>query len=431
MQTPNYFQQMMDTQQNMLDFWMNNSKKAMEAFGQQKEEKAPANMYLEWFDKQREFFQSYMKENSSGSTEDMQAQFQQWMDMQTDFTKRWMKQTQEQMAEMKMPKTAKEGMEQMQHWMKDGSQQWQKQMENLLPSNMKPFFKNATEAYENMASNWESINKMIRFGVKQQEMVDQFFSMEAYKDFIDKFMGFMPMDNLSDAMDTANEYFEQMIQQVGKYNMGMQPVLDMMREGAAYGKQMNMAPMFDMLHDMSNRMYQSSSPFADTMMQGRMADAAKQLREAQAAYMGYLVKSAEMQLLVYQGGQGTLAKVVAELGEQFQKEGKVVDFQTFYDHYINHLEADITEVFESDAYSQTQAAVAKMGTTAKMHTDKAMELIFEDMPFFSRSEADDLALELAAMRKRVRGLEQRLEEAEAEVQAPAKKTTRKTKATAK
>ena len=80
------------------------------------------------------------------------------------------------------------------------------------------------------------------------------------------------------------------------------------------------------------------------------------------------------------------------------------------------------EVLESKEYSILQSEVAKAGITVKSKTDKLVELAFADFPFLMESHADEVAVEVKALRKKIRTLEARLAKMESQFSPNSKST---------
>jgi hypothetical protein len=253
---------------------------------------------------------------------------------------------------------------------------------------------------------------LVEFGIYNKEAVDKYFSPDAYKNIVNQFMGFPNTLNISEMVEQANTFFEKNISQFQKGLPNVQNFMDTWAAQTQKAASMNASPYFQMVADFNEQTRQNLAPYYTVLGPTKEVKAAKILRDIQFTYVAFLVKSAEMQTMVYQAGQNALPKTLKAYYEEYQTKKELPDFQAFFNRYVNVLEGDITKVLESDAYSKLQNEVAKAGLGVKSKTDEFIELAFADLPFVMRSEANDIAQETNALRKKIRTLERRLAEVE-------------------
>ena len=89
----------------------------------------------------------------------------------------------------------------------------------------------------------------------------------------------------------------------------------------------------------------------------------------------------------------------------YDDTGKLPEFDEFFKKLIDHIESQVLTVVESMEYSKIQGEVAEHGTKIKEAMNGLSEILFEDVPFVTKNNIDDLASEIASLRAKVRNLE--------------------------
>jgi ElaB/YqjD/DUF883 family membrane-anchored ribosome-binding protein len=296
---------------------------------------------------------------------------------------------------------------------------------------MQPHYKDFNRMYEDLFRYWDPFRQMMKFGVYDKGAIDNFFSQSQYQDIINKLFGFKMSGDAGKWVEQANAMFEQ-YQEFLKKSM---PSAEKWEENwQTYFKNFNgnaPAPFFQAALDMNQRLKDNIEPFLNMLGYGKEAQLTRVLKDIQFAYTAFLLRSAEMQNLVYQSGQSAMPDTIRSFHESYKEGKELPDFETFFQRYIDTLEKEVTEVLESKSYSVLQAEVSKLGVTVKGKLDELIELSFNETPFLMKSDGDDLAKEAHTLRRKVRDMEKRLKDMEARMErnntAP-KNGTRKTAA---
>jgi len=475
-----------DVMKNQFDLFIEGQKKAMEFWTKLSEQmvKAPQanengngngkkaheaqDLFADWYQQQQAFFEQATKSMSDPAKAFQQApeQMRQWLEMQTDFAKQWTdfyRQNVEKMGfnmpmgmNMGLPmgmnmgtfpkmyqpsEFFQEGMKGWKEWMEQSNKWMSEQFMAKMPFNMRPHYQNFIETFDFMHRYWEPIQRMIQNGLFTKDMVEKYFNPEAYRKVINQMMGFRPVGNLSDAIENANQWFENYFAltktEMGDWASVSEDWNTKMKEYAAKGN----LPFFEVASDFNNRINDQLTPFFNIMAQGRQTEIAKMMRDIQFAYTAFLLKSTELQTKAYEAGQFALPDTIRDLYQQYKEKPEVIDFDYFFNHYVNTLENAMLDILHSEEYSKLQFEVAGLGTRMKGMTDKVVELLSTDLPFLTKSEGDDFAKEVTSLRRKIRSLEERLaqmengtETATAKTEAPAPAASasrRKTTAAAK
>lgn len=305
-------------------------------------------------------------------------------------------------------------------WLEDSNAWIQKNLMERIPLGMQPHYESFLSSYDELHKYWEPFLQMIQHGMVGRETADQYFGPEAYKNFVSRFMGFKPVTNYSEMIEQSNNFFEGYIEFLRNFTPGTKDFSVRMSEffrdlGRREGNPMfqSIFEVTDMVQKGMDSLYHVAGPSEEIQM-------ARIVKDMQFAYIAFITKSADMQSELMQAGQFALPDTLKEFYNDFQKTQKLPEYAEFFNRYVNNLEGYLLEVLESDKYSKLQSEVAKMGVMVKSKMDEMFELAFQNTPFLLKSHADEVALELTALRRRLRELEGRLAELEGE-QMPEKK----------
>jgi hypothetical protein len=258
---------------------------------------------------------------------------------------------------------------------------------------------------------------MIKNGIYDQKVVEKYFSTDVYHNLVNQIMGYKAVGNLSEVIGNVNAWFEKTRKSYQEEWKSWTDVNENWRAGIKDHIDQGNAPYFEMAIDLTQRMRDHLIPFENVMAQGRETEIVKLLRDLQFKYVSFLLRSSELQTKVYESGAFTLPDLIRDYAKQFQNTNELPDYQTFFNSYVNQLEESILEVLHSDDYSKMQSEVSVSATGIKSISEKLLERWFADVPFLNRSDGDDFAKETNALRKKVRGLEQRLAMLEQQLEA--------------
>lgn len=432
------FEAFAEGQKKMYEFWTDASKKMMDSFSN--ETKTPEDLLKEWYEAQKGLFEEAMKiGDPKEAFEKAPEQFKKWVDLQTSFSEKWMKHLGTNTPNLgtlnngfEMPKNWNGDFKTFNSWMNDSTKWIRDNMMDKLPTNMKPHLESFTKAYDELSKYWSSFVKMMEFGVYHKDAVDKYFSPDAYKNLVNQFMGYSNTLNMSELIDQTNEMFEKAFEQFQNNMVTPKSFMNNWTEQTGKMAGGDTSPYFKFMADLNEQVHENLAPYYNVLGPGKEIDAAKIIRDIQFTYIAFIVKSSEMQTMVYQAGQNALPEILKAFYDEYQESKELPQYDAFFNRYVNVLEKHITVVLESDDYSKLQNEVAKAGLGVKSKMDEFVELSFVDLPFVMRSEANDIAQEASSMRKKVRLLERKLAKVEkllaekpAEKPAPKRRTTRR------
>ena len=439
----NYFEQMAEMQKQAMDSFQEASRKMMGSVGVQPDSDKDSSVTSM---PNIEIFNDYMKQQQQLIQESMgykdpkefmekaPQQFNKYLELQNDFVAKFFRQYQEMlensgfksmMGDVKMPEMLADSFTRFNKMVIEANNNMQagvKSMNmpnNMMGMNMVPQMKNFMDAYNQMYSFWEPMQRFIQNGVSQPEAINAFFSQESFRKVMDSMMGFNPTEGVQKMLESNNKLFSEFVERFQNMTQQGGDMTSELMESMRKIPMMDMSNMMNMSMNMYKRLQQSFSPFTMVFSQGKEGKAISMLRDAQYDYASFLIKSAELQQKFYESGQKALPKVIKSMNEKFMEEKKMPTYEEFFNHFVDILENDMTEVLKSDEYAKLQGDVSKLGLSVKKTLDESMDILFENTPFVTRHEADDMTEEVHALREKVRALEEKLEE---ENKAASKKT---------
>ncbi len=430
----NLFDTFFEGQRKMMDWWADASQKMMDTVSEKKEEPNTHTDYMqELFERQRALLEeASLLSSPKEIMEKGPEQYKKWMDLQIDFYRKWTGAYRAEAEKMGFQWPDLNGYAPDRVFQKNWSvwtdqmaqnQQWlKKNILDKLPGAMRPHYLNFTDIYEDMQKRWSAFQQMIQFGVYDQKMIERFFAPLQYKEMINKLMGFqLPaaahegMEKMNEMMDAYLKYVEQLSPSMENWQKNWESYLKKWGESGH-------ASLLQATMDINQRLKDSMEPFLPAVGYNKMGRYAEILKDIQFTYTAFLMRTNELQALLYQAGRQTLPETIQALYDEYKSSSEMPSFDHFFQHFIDRLEKDLTGVLDSREYSHLQAEVSKMGVLVKAKLDELIELSFDQTPFMMKSSGDELSKELYSLRRKVRELEKTVSGGET------KKAAKKTKA---
>ncbi|MEQ8703600.1 MAG: hypothetical protein RIC19_06760 [Phaeodactylibacter sp.] len=417
----NQFDTLLEGQKKAMEFWSKLSDQMTKPFQPEQADPAKAGeaLFQEWYTKQQAFFQEAMKGNPQDMLQQTPEHLRKYMQIQTEFTQKWadfFKSHADKMG-FKIPGTDSLGdaaqyfqdnMSNWKQWM-GGEQDWfSAQVLDKMPFNMRPHYTGFLDSYKFMSKYWEPLQRLIKNGLYDSEIAGKYFGMEPYQKLVNQMMGFRPVGNASDVVEQVNKWFSNMMSYMGTPSGDWKTVSESWKAQMDSMTNTGQLPFFEMAAELNNRLRDQLAPFNNIAAQGRETEISKTLQDIQFHYIAFVLKSAEMQAKVYESGQFAMPDTLRGFAEQYQKESQMPDLQTFLQAYLNKLEDAVLKVLHTDEYSKLQSEVSALAVGIKRDHGRLMELMYADLPFLTHTEGDDIAMEAAALRTKVRALEHRL-----------------------
>ncbi len=391
----------------MMDFWADQ----MQRMTQNAVPEGYEQPFQEWMKLQREF----MKTMTAGFTfndwmNDAPKQLSNWMELQQEMSKQWldtMRKTAEEMgATLPDFHQFKNSGNSMGDWMTN----WRKWDEEKDPAAWYPFFNQYMEVYQMLFRYWEPFREMIQDGVYDEEVLDKFFSKDAYRRLTAKMFNFGTPDRMSEWLERGNELLEHYMEYVNDVAPTLENTMAVWDKLLEKYSPKGVNPMFNVLVDINRYLREILDPFYAIAGPDKEIRMWQLMRDVQFNYLSFHVKAAELQGMIAEAGNLALPDAIREMTETFKSSDQQPQFRDFFRVFIDKLEARISEVLASEPYSKLQGEVAKTGVTVKSRLDEMVEWSLRGLPIVTKSEEDSIAQEMHALREKVRHLEKELGE---------------------
>ncbi len=468
-----------ESQSQSMNNWLEAARKLQDSMMRGEMLEKGADIYRAWFEEQRNIVTSTVKETSESMMQAMPNMgnmmgmgnnaarpmeyttdmYRRFMDMQSEMMKNWMGMmqgampgSQKQASAMQNPFLTGDPMAETRkmyaQWMKI-YEQWFSQSTKQFTS-MRSFMsgeagKTAMEdmlssmrTYSKMFEVWQPIAKMMQENAGKMgemmktnahtaQMVAGMIDPARYKEVMDSMFKFMPTDQ-----------FKGMYEQFNKFSHDyMTSLRDMQQKARAqmqeFGK--TVSPFSDNFSEnaqqMMRQMEQVYAPFQRMMPAGRDKDMMEQVIQMRDKYADYWGKAAEIQYMMYHSGQKAMEKLVTDMMERAKKGDTAMNYNDFFNHWVNVTETEMLELFNSNDFSKTQGEMLSLGMDIKRAFEHQLEKYMEAYPVVTRTEADEMTKTLTELRAQVRKLEKGLQstaavlEEKEEEKKPARKTAAK------
>lgn len=323
----------------------------------------------------------------------------------------WMKMQQEFMSKMTADTSAN-------NWIKDAPRQMAQWMEGKNPMFSLPFTNQYMEVYNHLFRHWEPFSQMIKEGIYEQEVLDKYFSHDAYRKMIGKLLNFGPTDRWSKMLEKSNEVMEHWIEYSNEVAPTMENTMAMWDRSLQKYAPKGINPIFDVLNEINRYIREILDPFYSLVGPHKEVRLMQLMREIQFNYISFHVKVAELQGIILEASNLALPDALEAANEMYRKQKEMPEFKTFFLLFLDKLEFRITQALRSEKYAKLQNKVAKTGVTVKSKLDEMVEWSLHGLPIVTKSEEDNIALELHTLREKIRHLTEELAQVKKQNGAP-------------
>lgn len=425
------FDTILEGQKKVLDLWAETTRSMADAFAGGIPNDSSNDFWNEWLGNQKKYWDTILHNgNLQNAFQRAPEDMKKWAEAQTEFAKKWMEFYTENASKygfknssfdefMKVPKIESSSWH---DWLNQNNEWIQRNILHNLPFTQKFQFNNFKDLYGSFSHYWEYLAKMIEFGMTEWDAIGRFITPETYREIVGKFMGYKPAKDADELIKQTNEVFEKYMDLIKQFSINQQWPDNWTKMSTAY-RDGQPAEIFRTLMDVTQNIKQGVDRFYNFAGQGKEADIIRLLKDLQFTYVAFILKSLELQTKVFEVSQPALPETLKTLSKEYQTSKVVPAFQTFFDEYLNTLEAALINLMESKSYASLQGELSKLAAMLKGKLDLLFELSMEGTPFMMKSFSNEVAKETAALRKRIRDLEIRLSEFDHPTETKKKRTT--------
>lgn len=316
------------------------------------------------------------------------------------------------------------------------------QFQNVLNNNYAEFTKNfqnstiqdsykgmfnMTDGFSKFYELWMPMMKSMNDKTFNMEMFTKNMDMNKYKEFMDKSFSFMPQAS-KDYIQKMKDMYTESMKNGGDQAKEMMKNFQGSMQNAIPGMSGNpFAGMLGNYNNIYSQMMSSVSPFAKLMTPSNDSKNIAEWNEIMNQVNIYNIKNAELQFMVYQNGSKVMEKIAESVMHKIENGEEVNSMMKLYQDWLNTSDKTFVELFETDEYSKLMAEVSSLQMRIKKSVEKQTEKMFENIPLATRSEMDEVYQTIYDLKKEVRQLQSMLELENEPVAATKKKATTKKK----
>ncbi|HRO43933.1 MAG TPA: poly(R)-hydroxyalkanoic acid synthase subunit PhaE [Flavipsychrobacter sp.] len=306
---------------------------------------------------------------------------------------------------------------------------WSKMQENMQNGTAQDAYKsmiNATESFTKFYEMWTPMWKSIQDKTFNMDMYKQWMNPIAYKDLMDKYLGFMPessrnyMQQMTTMMQDGMKQFSNMgtqgYQQMRSMMGNMMPAMD---ASSMFGNMMNG------YNQMYNTVNEAAAPFTKMFATNQHTKSMVEWQDIANRMAVYNIKNAELQYMMYTQGSKVMDKLAENVMGKIQSGEEINSMMALFQEWMNISDKTFVSLFESDEYSQLMAEVSAMQIKLKKDVEMQMEKFMVGVPVATRSEMDELYKTIYELKKQVRQMEKMMELGNEEETTEEPKTTRR------
>jgi polyhydroxyalkanoate synthesis regulator phasin len=311
--------------------------------------------------------------------------------------------------------------------------EWQKSFENGTVQDAYKNMINTGEGFTKFAEMWMPMIKSMQEKNFNMDEYKKMMNPETYKEFMDKFFGFMP-ESSREFVNKLTASYNDTMKQAGDAGMkGYNQMREMMQKNMGNNGSQIFGNIQSTYGNWQKQMNEAFAPFTKMMTPNQQTKAMQDWNGISDRIMAYNLKNAELQYMVYTQGAKVMDKLAENMAKKMQEGKEVSSIVDLYQEWMNISDKVYVSLFESTEYSELMAEVGAMQMKLKKDIELQTEKMLKDIPVATRSELDEVYKTIYDLKKQVRQLEKMLdldvEETEETPEATeAKKTAKKSAA---
>lgn len=294
-------------------------------------------------------------------------------------------------------------------WYHESHEQWVATLRKFVPEQQQPFMDNYFQAVQALEKNWEELSHMMKTGLYSKEAILQFLQPDTYQKFVAQLFGYTPFQNTEGITENIKKMYDFWLQQLNSGNT--QNIYNIWKENSSnmHNSANNWLNSFNVLQDST---IQTLDSWMHMSGAGNKMEAIHLLKNMQNDTIQFVMKSQQMQEIFQNASLEALSDKMKSFSQNYVKSNTLPDFKGFFQDYIQQLENALTNNLESKSYSKLQSEIATLSTKVKSGMEQLFTLMMSRMPLMTMKHADEIAMENSTLRRKLRQLEERLEELE-------------------
>lgn len=284
---------------------------------------------------------------------------------------------------------------------------------------------NMTEGFSKFYEMWMPMFKSIQDKSFNMDVFTKNFDMNKYKEFMDKMFSFMPQPSqeyTNKMKELYTETFKNSSAQAKDFFGNMKNSMENIMPAMFGNPYTNMLSQYNNIH---SQMTAAMAPLAKMMPQNNDTKTLNEWSEIFNQVNIYNIKNAELQHMMYQNGTKVMEKIAENVMHKIENGEDINSLIKLYQEWLNTSDKFYVELFESDDYSKLMAEVHSLQLRIKKEVEKQTEKMFKDVPVATRSEMDEVYQTIYDLKKQVRQLQSMLDLEVEPVETKTKKASKK------
>ena len=282
---------------------------------------------------------------------------------------------------------------------------------NMQNGSIQDVYKNMTnsgEGFAKFAEVWTPMLKSIQDKSFNMDVYKQFMNPELYKDFMDKFFGFMPESSRQQMHQFGSMINDGMKKMNADGTHNFHQMRNMMNNAMNNGSGQMFGNMNSAYTNLYNSINESVAPFAKLITPTQQTKTIQEWAEINHRIMLYNMKNAELQYMMYNQGTKVMDKLAENIAEKVKEGKEITSMLALYQEWLNISDKVYVSLFESSNYSELMSEVGSMQMKLRKDIELQTEKMFKDIPVATRSEMDEVYKTIYDLKKQVRELEKKL-----------------------
>ncbi len=267
-----------------------------------------------------------------------------------------------------------------------------------------------TEIYQKLYSTWAEMTKNAQSNLNDAEKWNAAFNPEQYKSIIDKMFGFDAMENARHLMAEYSKNMESFRNQSNTFADTFLKAGQWNTSGSIQDNALNMQnSAIDAYKTLYNNVRSSMAP-AFKLMNPSKEQEQTAITSSMVEKIGdFMLKSSQLQFHMYNAGTEAMKTLSQDMGQKVKDGYEFKSFQEFYNEWVSVNDKAFAGLFSTDEYSKLQGDLINLDTEIRSDFEKLNEMMLEPFPIALRKDLDEVYLTNYELRKRVRGLEKKIE----------------------
>lgn len=423
------FDNLIETQANVMNNWMDSTKKLQAAMTSGSIATEGQNIYKEWYEKQMNLLggiQANASKAFNGSENRPEEFFKNWYNQQLAFAKQMTDFNQNinsSFSSFGKPGTDfANGFNTLNSsfsniynsWINTLNTSYETYSKNFNNPLYKDLFKNMFESnnvYLKAQEVFQPVLKAIQSNDFSAETWKNIYNSDNYKKITEQMFGnFFTNSNLKDVYENATKQVQSFF---ANQNNLSKEYYDQIQNMSKEFPQL-FSGNFDKLKELYNEVNTVFGKTFEPILKLVNPGKEKENVEASIALMDklaqYVIKQNELQHTLYATTQKSLEAVTKEYAEKYKnvKAGEVPNYNEIYNDWIKINEKLLSELFATEEFSKIKGEALNLSMDVKKQFEKQFENVFENYPVVFRSEIEELYKTIYDLKKTIKDLHTKL-----------------------